>query len=64
MNTNQPMETVSVHVSGDCPNCGITNNATLNKQIPTGHRGVSLVVASATCGNGDCRAIAQLSGHA
>ncbi len=64
MNPNQPTKSVSVHVSGDCPQCGITNNATLTKEIPAGHRGVSLVVATATCGNSDCRATAQLSGHA
>ena len=58
------METVTVHVSGTCPGCGMENYAQINEQIPSAHRGSAQVVATVTCGNSDCRAIAQLTGWA
>ena len=41
--------TVNVHVSGKCPNCGITNNAQIPTQVPDRGK-VAGATAEASCG--------------
>ncbi len=62
MNTNEPMETVSVYVDGDCPGCGNNIYATAKHPIPLGSYG-HLVFVTVQCGNSDCRELVQLSGE-
>lgn len=63
MSTNELMETVSVHMVGDCPQCGITNNAAVNYQISPDVSG-SVLTADARCGDRACQARVKLVGHA
>ncbi len=63
MSTNELMDTVSVHMVGDCPQCGITNNAAVNYKITPGVSG-SVLTADARCGNSACQAHVKLLGHA
>lgn len=55
------MVTVPVRVSGECPQCGQTNHATINAQIDTNAMAV-LVTADAGCGA--CGSTMRLSADA